>query len=95
MSSDETKPARFVHDWPEVRGLQVLITHAPEDGGNLSVMLLGGPDGFRRVVEIDGTEPGARAKAISLGEIVNDTLETADLAWPEGESSDSDGHTDG
>jgi hypothetical protein len=95
MSTDQIKPEQCVHDWPEVRSLQVMITHATEGGGNFSVVLLGGPDGFRRVVEIDGTEPGARAKAISLGEIVHDTLESADLARAPDEMPDASGQTDG
>lgn len=89
MSTDQIKPERCVHDWPEVRGLQVIVTYATEGGGNFSVVLLGGPDGVRRVVDIDGTEPGARAKAISLGEIVHDTLESADLARAADEMPDA------
>lgn len=81
MSSSEIERVAIIHEWPKVRDLQVVVLETVEHPRTVRLAIVGTPDGWSDVVEIDATDPGARARAISLGEITHDALETAELAW--------------
>ncbi|KQP53017.1 hypothetical protein [Methylobacterium sp. Leaf106] len=71
----------LIHSWPDVGALQVLVMETVDHPRTLSVSVVGGPYGEHTIAEIDSTEPGSRAKAISLGDTVNTVLEAAFLGW--------------
>lgn len=81
MPTPEIERAALLREWPEVRGLQVVVMETAEQPRTVRLAIVGGPCGSSDVAEIDATDPGARARAISLGEIVHDTLQAAEMAW--------------
>lgn len=85
MSEPHTDPqperVAVLREWPKVRGLQVMVTESMAEPRTVRLVVDGTFDGWTDVAEIDATDPGARARAISLGEIIHDTLEAAELAW--------------
>ncbi|KQP53038.1 hypothetical protein [Methylobacterium sp. Leaf106] len=79
--SDSRHTHGLIHEWAEIRGLQVVALETVEHPRTISVSISGGPFGWSTMAEIDSTEPGARAKAVSLGDMLNDALEAAELGW--------------
>ncbi|TXN41795.1 hypothetical protein FV232_25525 [Methylobacterium sp. WL30] len=81
MADSEIKRLALVYEWPEVRGLQVVVTEATERPQSVTLAIMGTDDGWSDVAMIDRSDAGARARAISLGEIIHDALEAAEMTW--------------
>nr|USU32922.1 hypothetical protein NG677_04265 [Methylobacterium sp. OTU13CASTA1] len=71
----------LIREWPEIRGLQVIALETASRPGDVLIALAGGPTGMDDIAKIDGTEPGAKAKAVSLGDMLHDLLEAAEMGW--------------
>ena len=78
---DDIIPHHLIREWPEIRGLQIIAWETAAQPRNVSVGLVGGPCGLDDIADIDGTEPGARAKAVSLGDMLQSFLESAEFGW--------------
>ena len=81
MSNTEIERVAILREWPAVRGLQVMVTETTEAPRTVSLIIDGTPFGWTDVAQIDGTDPGAQARAVSLGEIIHDALEAAEMTW--------------
>jgi len=81
MPDNDVERVALIHEWPAVRGLQVVVTETVERPRTVALVITGTDEGVTDVVEIDGTDPGAKARAVSLGEIIHDALMAAEMAW--------------
>ena len=81
MPDNQIERLNLIHEWPEVRGLQVVVTETTKQPRTVTVAILGTDDGWSDVTEIDSTDVGARARAISLGETIHGALEAAEMSW--------------
>ncbi len=72
---------RMLHEFPPVRGLTVAVFEPMSDPDTVNLVILDSFEGVSVVAELDRTDPSARARAITLGETVHETLETAELSW--------------
>lgn len=81
MPDNEVERLTLIHEWPPVRGLQVVVAETVESPRTVSLVITGTAEGVTDVTEIDGTDPGAKARAVSLGEIIHDALVTAEMTW--------------
>lgn len=73
----------IVQTWPGVRGIEVMVTvtETVDALATITIGLNGTAEGWTHIAQIDASDPHAKARAISLAEIVHDALEMADLTW--------------
>ncbi len=72
---------RILHQFEPVRGITVAVVEPEEEPDTLNLVMLDTLEGVSVVAEYDRTSPGARARAITLGETVHETLEMAEMTW--------------
>ena len=89
MSNTEIERVAILREWPAVRGLQVMVTETTEAPRTVGLIIDGTPCGWIDVAQIDGTDPGAKARAVSLGEIIHDTLVAAEMTWFQDDTPES------
>jgi hypothetical protein len=80
---DSTKGERWkrLHAFEPVSGIELMVCEPGEDPDTVNLVMAGTADGYNVLCEIDRTDPGARARAISLGDAIRDALELAALTW--------------
>jgi len=66
--------------WPAPHP-HLVAWESAEHPRSVSIGLVGGPCGMDDLADIDGTEPGPRAKVVSLGDMLQALLEAAELGW--------------
>lgn len=71
----------ILHQFEPVRGITVAVVEPETDPDTLNLVMLDTLEGISVVAEYDRTSPGARARAITLGETVHEALEMAEVTW--------------
>lgn len=87
MSSHDRERATVLHAWPEVRGLQVVVTESKELPSTVRVGIRSPSGDWAGLADIDSADPSARARAISLGDTVREALIIAAALWALGEGA--------
>ena len=72
---------RILHAFEPVRGITVAVVEPEVDPDTLNLVMLDTLEGVSVVAEYDHTSPGARARAVTLGETVHEALEMAEMTW--------------
>lgn len=72
---------RTLHEFDPVRGLTVAVVEPMVEPDTVNLVILDTVEGVSVLAEYDRTDPGARARAISLGEIVHDGISMAEITW--------------
>ncbi|MCJ2114707.1 hypothetical protein MKK64_26445 [Methylobacterium sp. E-025] len=81
MAGGEIERVALLHEWPQVRGIRVVVTETTERPRTVALSIMGTNNGWSDVVRIDSSDPDSKARAISLGEIIQDALEAAEMTW--------------
>jgi hypothetical protein len=81
MAENIVERVEALHRLEPVRDLEVMVWETVAEPRTISVVIVGTDEGWTDVAEIDRSDPGARARAISLAEIIHDTLQSAECAW--------------
>jgi len=83
VSNNDFEKSVLIEQWPEVRGIGLVVFEDEERPGTVTLAMTGTIGDQVAVTRIDRTDPGARARAISLGEILFDALTVAEATWCE------------
>ena len=81
MTGTIQQRVEILHRYAPERDLEVMVWETLAEPRTICVVIVGTDEGWTDVAEIDKTDPGARARAISLAEIIHDTLQSAECAW--------------
>ena len=81
MTGIEQQRMEILQRFEPVQDLEVVVWEEAEAPQSIGVAILGTFDGWTDITQIDKSDPGARARTISLAEIIHDTLQSAECAW--------------
>jgi hypothetical protein len=79
MAENIVEHVEVLHRFEPVWDLEVMVWETVAEPKTISVVILGADFGWSDVAQIDKSDPGARA--ISLAEIIHNTLQSAECAW--------------
>lgn len=81
MAHENVEHFKTLKEWEEIRGVQVAVLETVAQPKSIVLVMLNVDVGVEEVTRIDASDPGARARAISLGEVVHDALAAAECTW--------------
>jgi len=65
----------------EIGTVRGIVVGVYESSHSFKAMMREVDNGWHDICQVDKTDPGAKARAISLAETVFDALEVADMTW--------------
>lgn len=81
MTASLAQRVKIIKQYEPVRGLEVTVWETEAEPREVSVVILGAGSGWTDVAQIDSTDPGAVARALTLAEVIHDALESAECVW--------------